>query len=156
MADDDDVVLQMDFTKLQQNVDLAVLEGLNQAGLEFRGELAKQLPHNPIEKIVVKPSNKEGDMYTVSVAIEDQGMLKWIWAYWKGLPSTITITAHKIWMKFDDWDKGDDSYRWKTDGLFHFHQVHHTYPPHPFVENAIANFQQTADIISRRLVDRLK
>lgn len=138
-------------------VNLGVIEGVNQATLELSGILASELPAGRAAKaIITKSAKRVGDEIIGSVAIEDQNVLQYLWAYWQGTPNPITINAKNQWMRFDNWSRGDNSYRWKSDGMFHFKSVQHTYPPHNFVERAIARFGNVASIISNKLGIRLK
>lgn len=154
----EDVEISFDFTQLVEKAQLGVIDGLNQAAVEFAVKLADELPPGAAARsIVIRPTRPEGETnYVVSIGIEDKGVLKYIWAYWKGIPQTITIFAHRRFMVFDRWKNGPSDLRWKSDGKFHFPQVQHTYLPHDFVERAIAKFDQLENTILRKIGDRFK
>lgn len=140
---------------LVEQAQLGVIDGLNQAAVEFMAALASELPPGAAaQSITIRPTTEQGGKYVVSVGIEDEGVLKYIWAYWKGEPTTITITAHQKVMKFDRWTNGPADLR-SPDGHYYFPQVQHTYLPHDFVERAIAKFDSLVPIISNKLAQRL-
>ena len=148
--------VSFDFSGLVEKAQLGLIDGLNQAALEFSVKLADELPPGAAAKsIVVKSVNTAGTDYVVQVGIQDERVLKYIYAYWKGVPATITINAHNQFIKFDRWKNGPNEMRWRKDGMFHFRQVRHTYLPHDFVERAIYKFDTVAETISRKLGARL-
>jgi len=152
----DDGVVLLNFEALIEKAQLGVIEGLNQAALEFSVRLAAELPDGVAAKsIVVKPSNRQGDKFTVTVGIENEGVLKYLWAYWKGEPEIITISGHP-WMRFDRWKNGPSELRWRKDNLFHFKTVKHEYLAHDFVERAIAKFDTFGETIIRKFNERVK
>jgi len=148
---------KLNMENLEPQVELAIIEGLNQGAIEFSSALASELPSGRAAKAIkIIPAKRVGDSIVAEVGIDDQNVLQYLWAYWKGVPNTITINAKRQWMRFYNWPNGDDAYRWKKDGMFHFKSVQHTYPAHDFIERAISKFSSLADTISKKLTIRLK
>lgn len=138
--------------RLSRFLDEGVLTAMVQAQTEFAAVVQAELPGQNLKNVVKKrPITKQGNKYTASVSIDDQSILKYLWAYWKGVPNTVTIVAHHKFMVFDRWANGPNNLRW-NDGKFHFQVVHRTYAAHDFVSRAIFKFTaRFYDIVNRNV-----
>jgi hypothetical protein len=150
--DTGDVTL-INFEGLTEKAQMGVIDGLNLAAVDFAARLAEQLPPGvSVNAIVIKPARGDGNTYTVSVGIEDKGILKWLWGYWKGVPNIVEIYPRVARaLRFSRWRNGPNDLRDK-DGYFNFKHVSHEYLPHDFVEQAIAKF----DTLGERIISKMK
>lgn len=151
--DEETNVTLINMEGLVEKAQIGLIDGLNDAALDFATRLASELPPGvSVTQIVIKPAKGSNDTYTTSVGIEDQGVLKWLWGYWKGIPEVVDIFGN---MRFSRWKNGPASLR-RSDGFFHFKHVQHEYLPHDFIEKALSKFDTLEDRIVRKMNERFK
>lgn len=158
MADNNNDLVNFEGIELVINkASQAVFEGVDEATYELASILGKEVPKGVSFKDINIHKPKRVDVGIESyVSIDDKKKLKWLWGRWKGTPF-YWIIAHNRWLVFRDWFRGNDSFRWKSDGAFHFRRVRHEkVPGNKFVEMAEEKARpRVLEIISRKLRKRL-
>src|SRR5258708_4092149 len=114
-----DVYVTINLNDLVEKAQIGTIDALNDLAVDFATLLAEELPPGVAAKsITIRPSNAAGDTFTVSVGIVDEGVLKYLWGYWKGKPEIVDIYAkNSAFMKFDRWKNGNTDLKWK-DGFW--------------------------------------
>jgi hypothetical protein len=151
MSDEETSVVLINMEGIEEKAQQGFIDALNSGAVDFAARLAEELPPGVnASQIIIKPAKSGSDTYTVSVGIEDEGVLKWLWGYWKGESAVVDIFGN---MSFQRW-KNPHSEPDKN-GYYHFKHVRHEYLPHDFVEKALEKFDTLGDKIISKMRERL-